>query len=106
MKNKSKSKKILDELRNKALQHLRRLLWSISPEKVDFEKDHIYIIHQVLSWGEPEDLKLLFKIYGFKKVKQVFITYPKRVYTYPALCFVENLLGVKVGKSKYVSNII
>lgn len=106
MKNEDIDIEIPDDFRSEALQHLRRLLWSINPEKIDFNKDYIYIIHQILSWGEPEDLKLLFKIYGLEKVKQVFLSYPKRVYTYPALCFVKNLLGVKAEESKYVAHII
>lgn len=106
MKNENIDIEIPDDFRSEALQRLRRLLWSISPEKIDFKKDYVYIIHQILSWGEPEDLKLLFKIYDFGKVKQVFLSYPKRVYTYPALCFVKILLGVKAEESKYVSHII
>lgn len=106
MKLEMKNKGIPDELKNKALQRFQRLLWSISPEKIDFKKDYVYIIHQILSWGELEDLKLLFKIYGLDKVKQIFLSYPKRVYTYPAFCFAKILLGVKAEESKYVAHII
>uniref|UniRef100_A0A7C4TGD0 DUF6922 domain-containing protein n=1 Tax=candidate division WOR-3 bacterium TaxID=2052148 RepID=A0A7C4TGD0_UNCW3 len=88
------------------IRRFKRLLWSINPEKIDFEQDRIYIIHQVLAWGEPEDLRLLFKIYGTEEVKSVFFSHPRKVYTYPALRFVEILLGTKVDRSKYVSSII
>jgi hypothetical protein len=88
------------------IRRFKRLLWSINFEKIDFNQDRIYIIHQVLAWGEPADLKLLFGIYGTEEVKNVFLRHPKRVYTYPALRFVELLLGTKVDRSKYVASII
>jgi len=88
------------------IRRFKRLLWSVNSEKIDIDQDRIYIIHQVLAWGEPEDLRLLFKIYGNEEVRSVFIKHPKRVYTYPALRFVEILLEAKVDCSKYVSSII
>ncbi|MGB9721418.1 MAG: DUF6922 domain-containing protein [bacterium] len=94
------------DINRKNLKKLCRLLWSANPNKVDFHKDRIYIIHQVLSWGEIEDLKLLFRIYGFDEVKKVFIKYPKKIYTFPSLKFVEIILRTKADESKYLSCVI
>ena len=81
----------------------QRLLWSAGLEDIDLERDKVYVIHQILAWGEPEDLSLLFEIYGKKEVRRVFLEHPKRVYTRKALRFVELILGVEVDEERYVS---
>jgi hypothetical protein len=83
----------------------QRLLWSAGVEDVDLERDKIYVIHQVLAWGEPEDLSLLFRIYAKEEVKRVFLEHPKRVYTRKALRFVELILDVEVDGGRYVSRV-
>jgi len=83
----------------------QRLLWSARLEDVDLERDKIYVIHQVLAWGEPEDISFLFKIYGKQEVRQVFLKHPKRVYTRKALRFVKLTLDVEVSEERYVSRV-
>ena len=83
----------------------QRLLWSAGLEDIDLERDKVYVIHQVLAWGEPEDLSLLFEIYGKEEVRRVFLEHPKRVYTRKALRFVELILDVEVDEERYVSTI-
>ena len=83
----------------------QRLLWSARLEDIDLERDKVYVIHQVLAWGEPEDLSFLFKVYGGEEVRRVFLEHPKRVYTKKALRFVELVLDVDVDGEQYVSTV-
>jgi Cu/Ag efflux protein CusF len=39
------------------------ILWSKNIKDLDLKKDKIYIIHQILSYGNLEQIKWLFKIY-------------------------------------------
>jgi len=86
------------------------LLWSKSIKKIDLEKDKNYIIHQILSYGDLNQIKWLLQVYGKKIVREIFIKNPLPVYTKPVFYFVKNfILGLKntkLNEKKYIKNII
>lgn len=85
---------------------LQGVLWSKDIRNLDLEKDKIYIIHQILSYGNLKQIKWLFKIYKLKKIQEVFIKYPKKIYTPPVFYFIKNfILGLqkkRLPKEEYV----
>lgn len=87
-------------------KHLQAILWSESIGKLSLEDDQNYIVHQVLMYGDLEDIKWLLDVYSREKVRKVFVKYPKNVYTAPAFNFVKNFVlglgGEKLEESKYV----
>ncbi len=76
--------------------NLQSFLWSKSVERLDKERDKVYVIHQILSYGDLKELRQLFKIYDQKEIKEIFIKYPKRIYQPSVFYFVKNfILGLK-----------
>lgn len=73
-------------------ENLKGILWSKNIDDVDLENDKIYIIHQVLSFGDIEEIKWLFKNYTLDEIKKVFINIPKRIYTRPVFLFVKDFI--------------
>lgn len=71
---------------------LQGVLWSIPVEDLDLQKNKNYIIHQVLAYGTWENLKWLFSTYSSDEIKNVFINYPAKDYTFPAFNFTKNIL--------------
>jgi hypothetical protein len=82
------------------------ILWSKDIENIDLQRDKIYIIHQVLSFGQINQIKQLFKIYKSQEIIDVFVNHPKRIYTPAVFNFVKNfILNLKeknLPKNKYV----
>lgn len=81
------------------------LLWSKGINKIDFEKDRVYIIHQILAYGDIKDIQILYKIYPKSLIKEVFLNYPLKIYTKPIFRFVKNfILKIKniLAEEKYV----
>lgn len=58
-------------------KQFQRVLWSYDVNKMDLEKDKREIITQVLNYGTWEDLKLLYKLYSEKEIKEV-VKNPRR----------------------------
>jgi len=85
---------------------LQGILWSKDIRKLDLKKDKIYIIHQVLGFGNLNQAGWLFKVYSLKEIREVFLKYPKKVYTIPVFYFIKDfILGLKkknLSKEKYV----
>jgi hypothetical protein len=71
---------------------LKGILWSKNINDIDLENDKIYIIHQVLSFGDIEEIRWLFKNYTLDDIKMVFINIPKRIYTRPVFLFVKEYI--------------
>lgn len=64
-------------------------------------------IHQILAFGSLYDILLLKKTIGIKKLKGLFIQYPKKVYTAPLFNFVKNIIlrmQISVDEQKYLKN--
>ena len=52
---------------------LQGILWSVNVARLDLERDKNYIIHQVLAYGNLEQIRWLFQVYGRQGVKDVFM---------------------------------
>ena len=61
----------------KVPKQFQRVLWSYDINEMDLEKDKREIITQVLNYGTWEDLKLLYKLYSEKDIKEV-VKNPRR----------------------------
>ena len=88
-------------------ENLRGILWSKNINDVDLEIDKIYIIHQVLSFGDIEEIKWLFENYSIDEIKMVFINIPKRIYTRPVFLFVKDYIlkiNTELDEKKYVKS--
>ena len=88
---------------------LQGILWSVDVKNLDLEKDKVYIIHQILSYGNLKQIRWLFKVYDKKTIREVFLKTPKNIYNLPELYFIKNtLLGLKntiLSKKKYVKTL-
>lgn len=71
---------------------LQPFLWSKNIEKLDRNRDKIYIIHQILSYGDFKELRWLLRIYGDKEVREVFTKYPKKIYQPSVFYFIKNFI--------------
>ncbi len=49
-------------------------------------------IHQVLAFGSLDDIRNLKKTVGERTIKDLFLHYPKKVYTSPTLNFIKNFI--------------
>ena len=79
-------------IRKRPPTSLQGILWSKNIKNLDLEKDKIYIIHQVLSYGSLEQIKWLFNIYKRKEIQEVFLKYPKRIYTPASFNFIRRII--------------
>lgn len=68
------------------------VFWSVRLEDLDLEKDKIYIVNQILSYGRIEELKWLFKTYPKEVIKEVFVKQPIKTYRAPSFNFVKKIL--------------
>ena len=72
------------------------LLWSKPIERLNLEKDKVYIMHQILAFGSLKDIRLLFELYPREEIQTVFKNHPKQVYRASMFSFVKNfILGLK-----------
>ena len=105
---------ILDVMKNKASQtrtrpvpqFLQPFLWSVNIQELKKKKDKIYIIHQILSYGNLKALSWLLRTYSKQEIREVFLEHPVRVYRKATLNFVHQiLLGLKtrLQEKRYVT---
>jgi len=84
-------------------------LWSVNIKNLDQEKDKAYIIHQLLHYGDLNAFKWLKKTYTLKQVKELFVKYPKKMYSARSFHFVSQYLlhfsDQSIDSKKYVQNI-
>ncbi|MCL4384835.1 MAG: hypothetical protein M1479_10255 [Actinobacteria bacterium] len=73
-------------------EELKPILWSKNINNLDPETDKIYIIHQVLAYGNIDDIKILKKIYSDREIENIFKNFPKRIYTRPVFLFIKNFM--------------
>ncbi|MEW6104443.1 MAG: hypothetical protein AB1630_11635 [bacterium] len=94
--------------KHKILTFLQGILWSKNIKKLDLEKDRVYIIHQVLSYGSLKQIKWLFRVYKKGEIKDVFLKYPKKVYIPCVFNFVKNFIlelsRKKLHDEKYIKD--
>lgn len=64
-------------------------------------------IHQILAYGSLYDIQFLKKTMGIKKLKSLFLQYPKKVYTEPLFNFIKNIIlhiHASIDEQKYLKN--
>jgi|SRR3989338_3816968 len=90
-------------------KRLQGVLWSVSVDKLDLQKDKNYIINQVLAFGSLTELKWLFKTYAKTIVREIFITHPQKEYTRPAFNYWSNVIfkleNSHLSPNKYVRDL-
>lgn len=92
--------------KKKLPKFLQPFLWSVKIDDLDIEKDKIYIVNQILAFGDIEALKWLFNNYSLTEIKRIFLNHSMRIYRDSAFSFVKkNLLGVNkpLNAKKYVA---
>jgi len=65
------------------------------------------VIHQILMYGTLFEIKSLIKKLGENTVKELFLEYPKKIYTAQALNFIKkNILhlGSSIDEQKYLKS--
>lgn len=91
------------------VSRIQPLLWSREVKKIDIRNDRVYIIHQVLSFGDLKDIREIFRIYSMNEIKDVFLRYPKKIYQRAVFYFVKNfILGlkdIKLNEDDYVKTL-
>jgi len=64
-------------------------------------------IHQILAFGTLDDIRTIKKIIGKEKARELFLRYPKKVYTLAGLKFIKNfILNItgSIDDAKYLKN--
>ena len=78
-------------------------------KNLDITNDKQLITHRILSYGDLNDIRSLFKLYGLKDLQQIFLTKPMNLYTKPGLNFVKdvilNMEKAVINESKYVKTL-
>ncbi len=92
--------------KKKLPKFLQPFLWSVKIDDLDIKKDKVYVVNQILAFGDIEALKWLFNNYSFAAIKRVFLSRSMRIYRDSAFNFVKkNLLGINkpLNTKKYVA---
>lgn len=76
----------------------QRCLWSYNIEKMDLRQDKNLIIAQVLNYGTWDDLKLLYKIYPEKEIREVVQNPSRGVWFKKVLNFWCRIFNIKLKK--------
>lgn len=88
---------------------LQPILWSRDVKNLNLEKDKVYIIHQILMYGDLNEIRWLFRTYGKKVIVNVFLNHPSKQYPKETFHFVKNFLlnlrGRSLNKDSYVTSI-
>lgn len=90
--NKNKTKNNLVKIEKKLPKKFQPILWSKNIKNFDIYDDKVYIIHQILSYGSLDDIKILKKIYSLDEIKYVFVNSPKRIYTRKIFIFIKDYI--------------
>ena len=89
--------------------NLQSVLWSSNIKNLDLVVDKSYIIHQILAYGQLEDMKWLFSTYPRKTIVDTFTTTPYKDYRRARFYFVKDMImGIShmpLSESLYVKNI-
>ena len=87
---------------------LQGVLWSKSLNNLDLQKDKLYIIHQIFSYGRMEDILWLFHTYSKAELQDTFVHHPYKDYDAARFHFVKNFLlnlkETRLSKESYVKN--
>lgn len=64
-------------------------------------------VHQILMFGTLSDMRSLKNKLGEKTVRQLFLRYPKKIYTNTSLNFIKNFIlkiNGSIDEQKYLKN--
>ena len=64
-------------------------------------------IHQILAYGTLDDIRSLKMNFGERKLKELFLKYPKKVYNPSLLNFIKKFvlhIGIPADEQKYLKN--
>lgn len=92
-------------MKNKLPKELQPVLWSVKIEDLDLIKDKVYIINQILSYGNLSQLKWLFKNYSFSEIKNVFLKHPIKIYRLQSFNFIKEIplkIKKKLNEKRYI----
>ncbi len=94
---------------SKIPQKLQGILWSVDIKHLDIEKDKGYIIHQIFSYGNFDDISWVLKTYSKKDIISTFTKIPFKDYRASRFNLIKNfLLGLRnfnLNERLYVKNI-
>ena len=82
--------------------HIKQVWYS---SKTDLQSPDA--IHQILMFGGLKDINFLKKALGKTLVKDIFLHYPKKIYTNSALNFIKNFIlsiNTPLDEQKYLKN--
>jgi len=82
----------------KVPRQFQRALWSYDIDKMNLKEDKREIITQVLNYGNWEDLKLLYKLYSEKEIKNVIKNPRRGVWFEKVLNFWTTIFEIKLPK--------
>ena len=82
----------------KVPKQFQRALWSYDINKMDLEEDKKEIITQVLNYGNWEDLKLLYRLYSEKDIKEVVKNPRRGVWFEKVLNFWTLMFNIRLKK--------
>ncbi|MBU1104821.1 hypothetical protein L6255_03235 [Candidatus Parcubacteria bacterium] len=89
-------------------QNLQGILWSVGVDKLSLQEDRVYIINQILSFGDLDNIKWLYSVYSKDEILRVFLNHPIKQYSAPRFNFIKNYLlsisNLKVNSNRYVVN--
>ena len=68
------------------------LVWSKGVGKLDDNLDKIYIINQVMMYGNLEDIAQLKNVYGEDEVKRIFVENPMQIYSKSSFNFAKKFV--------------
>lgn len=90
-------------------KQLQSKLWSSHIKDLDLKKDKSLITHRVLSYGDLDDIHVLFSIYAVEDLQRTFLANPMNIYTRAGLNFVKNFIldmeNTPVEKALYVKTL-
>jgi len=87
---------------------LQSVFWSADINKLDLEKDKNYIIHQIFSHGNLDDIKWVFDTFSRNEISNIFISTPYKDYRKSRFYFIKNhIINLKdklINENRYVKN--
>jgi len=88
-------------MNKKVPKQFQRVLWSYNISKMDLEEDKKEIITQVLNYGTWDDLKLLYRLYPEKDIKEVVKNPRRGVWFKKVLNFWTTIFNIKLKKEVF-----
>jgi hypothetical protein len=80
---------------------MQGVLWSISVNKVDLDKDKYYVVTQSLNYGSEKILSWLFKNYSQDEIVSVITNPIRGVWNARILNYWQKKLGVEIPLDKF-----